>query len=70
MREEQAAAMRRRELTNWVLLPIAILALVIGIVLMFSDNLMIAFVANTIATGIAWVLWRVNRARIRDYLGI
>lgn len=69
MHEEQAAAIRKRELTNWVLLPLALFALVLGIVLMFSHDMVIAFLANTVATGIAWILWRVNRERIRDVLG-
>lgn len=70
MHEEQATALRKREIINWVLLPCAIGSLVVGTVLMFSENMMIAFVANTVATGIAWVLWKVNRERIRDFLGM
>jgi Flp pilus assembly protein TadB len=70
MREEQATALRKRELTNWVLVPAAVFALILGTVLMFSSNMLVAFFANTIATGIAIVLWRVNRERIRDFLGM
>lgn len=69
MHEEQAAALRQRELMNWVLLPIALVLIVGGTVLSFSSNLTIAFVANTIATGILWVLWKANRERIRGYFG-
>ncbi len=69
MREEQAAALRMREIRNWVLLPTALFCLVLGIVLTFSDNLMVAFVANTVATGIAIVLFRANRDWIRNTFG-
>lgn len=69
MHEEQATALRQRELTNWVLVPIALFAIVIGTIYTFSHDMVIAFIANTIASGVAWVLWRVNRERIRDLLG-
>ena len=69
MREEQARAIRRRELRNWVLLPSAIFALAVGVMNMFSNDLMIAFLANTVATGIVVVLWRTNREWIRNTLG-
>jgi hypothetical protein len=69
MREEQAAALRAREIRNWVLLPTAVFCIVVGVVNAFSDDLMIAFVANTLATGIGAVLWRVNREWIRNTLG-
>ena len=69
MRIEQVAAVKQREWMNWVLIPIAIAALAAGIVLMFSDNLMVSFMANTVASGIAWILWRANRERIRSVIG-
>jgi Flp pilus assembly protein TadB len=69
MREEQAAALRKRELTTWVLLPVALVSMVIGVVLAFSDDLVIATLANIFATGIGWVLWRINRERLRGMFG-
>jgi hypothetical protein len=69
MREEQAAALRRAEIRNWVLVPVAVFSLVIGVALMFSDDLMTALLANIVATGIATVLWRTNRDWIRDRFG-
>jgi hypothetical protein len=69
MREEQRRAIRAKEIRNWVLLPTAVLCFAAGCVLMFSDDLAIAFLANTIAMGIAWVLWRANREWIRNTLG-
>jgi len=29
----------------------------------------LSFVASTVASGVGWVLWRVNRKRIREALG-
>lgn len=69
MRDEQAAALRKRELTTWVLLPVALVAMVVGVVLAFSDNLMIATLANIFATGLGWVVWRINRVRLRAMFG-
>lgn len=69
MREEQAAALRKRELTTWVLLPVALVSMVIGVVLAFSDDLLIATLANIFATGIGWILWRINRERLRGMFG-
>jgi len=69
MREEQAAALRKREITTWVLLPVALVAMVVGVVLAFSDNLMVATLANIFASGIGWVLWRINRERLRGVFG-
>lgn len=69
MREEQAAALRRRAALNWVLLPLTTLAFVIGAVLSFSSDLGVAMFANLVATSIAYVLYRVNKERIRDWFG-
>jgi hypothetical protein len=69
MREEQDAAVRTRSLRNWLLVPIAIALLIAGSILSFSDNMLVGFFANTIAVGIATVLWRMNRERIRDWIG-
>lgn len=70
MREEQADALRKQALVTWVLLPVAVAALLIGVVLSFSDDLEIAIVANLVATGIGWVLWRIHKPRIRAWLGL
>lgn len=70
MHEEQAAALRRRGLRNWVLVPAAVLSLIVGVALMFSDDLMVALLANVVASGIARVLWVTNRDWIRDRLGL
>jgi hypothetical protein len=69
MREEQAAAIRARELRNWVLVPCALFSLVVGIVLMFSSSLMVATMANIVTSGLGLALWRTNRERIRDVFG-
>jgi hypothetical protein len=69
MREEQRVAIRNREIRNWVLVPTAIFSLVIGIVLMFSENLAVAVLANIVTSGIATVLWRTNRDWIRNTFG-
>ena len=70
LHEEQARALRRRALVNWALLPLALLALVIGTALAFSDDLLTASLANAVASGLGWILWRANRERIRDLLGL
>lgn len=69
MREEQAAALRQKEIRNWVLLPTAVFSLIVGTALMFSDSLMVAVMANIVATGIGTVLWRTNRDWIRNTFG-
>ena len=69
MREEQAIAIRRRDIRNWVLAPLTALSLVLGIVLSFSSDMVVAVTANTVTSGLAWVLWRVNRDRIRNTFG-
>jgi len=69
MREEQEASMRNRAIINWVLLPIAIACVVLGTAFMLSDDFVLSFVASTVASGVGWVLWRVNRKRIREALG-
>jgi len=70
MHKEQAAAIRARSIRNWVLLPAALACLGIGIAFMFSDDMIVSFLANTVATGIAIVLWRINREWIRDRIGV
>lgn len=70
MRVEQAAAIRAREIRNWVLAPFAVVCLVAGTVLMFSDDMMISFIANLVATAVTIVLWRTNREWIRNTFGV
>lgn len=70
MQAEQAIALRQREIRNWVLLPAAALSLLIGVVLMFSDDMMVAMLANLVATCIVTLLWRTNRDWVRDRFGM
>ncbi|MCA9531606.1 MAG: hypothetical protein KC543_15860 [Myxococcales bacterium] len=70
MREEQAAAIRRRELTNYVVIPLTVVLIVAGALLSFSDNMGVAILANFLATTLLYVLWRVNRKKIRAWLGL
>ncbi len=70
MREEQEANIRRTTVLNWIIVPLTLVALVVGIVLAFSDDHLVAVLANLVASSIAYVLYRVNRPRIRAFLGL
>ena len=70
MREEQESNARRTSILNWIIVPLAVFSLVIGTVLMFSDDMTVAIVANTVTTSIGYVLYRVNKERIRAFLGL
>ncbi|MCB9595195.1 MAG: hypothetical protein H6719_20930 [Sandaracinaceae bacterium] len=69
MREEQAAALRRQEVMNWVLVPVTVAAFVISTALSFSADFEVALVANLVASCIGYVLYRVNKARILGWFG-
>ena len=70
MEEEQQEAIRRATVLNWFVVPLTVVALIVGIVLAFSDDHIVALIANLVATAIAYVLYRVNRSRVRAFLGL
>lgn len=70
MHEEQEANMRKTAILNWIIVPLAVFSLVVGTVLMFSDDTSIAIAANLFASSVGYVLYRVNKPRIRAFLGL
>ena len=70
MRDEQEATMRRNRIKTWILTPTAVALVILGAALTFSDDLVVAALANLVAVGLFWVLWRIHRGKIRSALGL
>jgi len=64
MREEQAARRRAREIKMWVLAPLVLVSFVVAAALSLSADFEVAMVANMIASGLGYLLYRVVRARL------
>ena len=69
IQEERALAERRAAVWNWVVVPLTLIAFVAGAVLSFSEDLEVALVANLVASGLGYLLYRLNRDRIRALFG-
>ena len=68
-RQEQAAAMRARQLKLFVFVPGVIALFVVSTLMAFSDDTTYAIVGNTLASSMALVFWKL-RKRIAAGIGL
>ncbi|MCA9580361.1 MAG: hypothetical protein KC416_01125 [Myxococcales bacterium] len=63
MRKDQASRIRKRKIVNWVLIPLGLLSLAVGVKLSFAKDHVTAMMANLFTSSVVWYLWKVNKKR-------